>query len=73
MWCVRIVQQPDGTMKVMAVAQGDSLAFVNPTARRAMYQPNKHSPVTVNGEHSMLHCQFVPVLCSTAIDCNNNS
>jgi len=36
-------------VKVMAVDEQHSLAFVNPTASRALYQPGRDGPVLANG------------------------
>jgi len=43
------VKKPDGKVKVMAVDDKHSMMFVNPTARQALYHPQRRGIVPTNG------------------------
>jgi len=65
LWCGRIIEQPNGVVTVKAVDGDHCLAHVNPTARKALYQPNKDKPLTANCKHLILS---VPWLINLAIN-----
>jgi len=53
-WCGRIVETSGSDVKVMAVDAEHSLLHINPTARRALYNPNRDKAVIANGTHTFL-------------------
>jgi len=61
-WCVvfcgSIVEHPGNVVTVMAVAEESSLAHINPTARKALYNHGNDKPVAVNGKQSCILLQL---------------